>query len=378
MAKATKKRTPPSIPKAAVDIPIEQLLLDPENPRLVDHGVEEGASQATLVKSLWQMMDAQEVALSIAHNGFFRHEPLLVEAQGTKYVVLEGNRRLAAVRILLDDDLRKRLKATDLPDIDEIDSTRRGSLATLPCVVTTRRDVWQYLGFKHVNGPASWGSYAKAQYLAQIHDEYDVPLDDIAEQIGDMHSTAERMYRGLTVIQQAEDAGVFSRANSFKKFGFSHIYTGLDKPGIQRFLGITDKKRSERRPVPASKIKNLGELCLWLYGDKARDIPPLMKSQNPDLGILDFVLLSPKGVQGLRDGLPLGVSRDAVLGDKQLFRTAIHESKQALQRAHATLSTGFDPTEKDMMDFAREIEGLAGDLTTEMEAKRKARRRGRE
>lgn len=376
MAKtATKKTTPPSIPIQAVDIGVEKLLLDPKNPRLVEHGVEEGASQAVLVKSLWTMMAVQEVAMSIAHNGFFRHEPLIVEAQGDKYVVLEGNRRLAAVRILLDDDLRQRLKATDLPDIDKIDPARRASLKILPCVITTRRDVWQYLGFKHVNGPATWGSYSKAQYIAQIHNEYGVSLEDIAEQIGDTHSTVERMYRGLMVIEQAEEAKVFTRANSYKKFGFSHIYTGLDKPGIQQFLGITDKKRSARRPVPASKVKHLGELCRWMYGNKSQDLAPVMQSQNPDLGILDSVLLSPKGLQSLRDGLPLTVSRDAVLGDRQLFRSAVHESKQALQRAHATLSTGFDPKDKDMVNLAREIEGLAADLISEMGAKRKSSRR---
>lgn len=305
--KAHKKTSTPTIPREAVDISIDKLLLDPANPRLVEHGVEEGASQAVLVKSLWTMMAVQEVAMSIAHNGFFRHEPLIVEAQGSKYVVLEGNRRLAAVRILLDDELRKRLKATDLPNIDKLDRGRRDSLASLPCVVTTRRDVWQYLGFKHVNGPATWGSYAKAQYVAQVHHDYGVPLEDIAEQIGDTHSTVERMYRGLMVIEQAEEAKVFRRSNSYKKFGFSHIYTGLDKPGIQQFLGITDKKRSERKPVPPSRVKQLGELCRWLYGDKSQEIEPVMQSQNPDLKILDAVLLNPKGVQSLRDGLPLAV-----------------------------------------------------------------------
>lgn len=368
-SKAHKKQaSPPRIPQTAVDIPTDQLLLDPENPRLVEHGVPAGSTQAALVKSLWTMMAVEEVAMSIAYSGFFRHEPLIVEKHDSKYVVLEGNRRLAAVRILTDDDLRESLKATSLP---RIDAARRKSLESLPCVVTTRRDVWQYLGFKHVNGPATWGSYSKAQYVAQVHNDYGVPLEEIADQIGDTHSTVERMYRGLMVIEQAEEAKVFDRGNSIGKFHFSHIYTGLDKQGFREFLGITDKPRSERRPVPASKMKHLEEVCRWLYGDEAKDIAPVLKSQNPDLKILDAVLQNPVGLRSLRDGLPLAVSYDAVLGDKQLFRNAMHDSKQALQRAHATLSTGFDTKDTDMIKLASELEGLASDLSSEMDAKRR-------
>lgn len=375
--KKAKKRQRRGVPSAASGstegvqlIPVDQLRLDPENPRLAEYGLDSGANQSALLQGLWSKMAVEEVALSIAHNGYFPHEPLLVQKSGSNFVVLEGNRRLAAVRLLIDEDLRQKLKATNLPDIDTIDERRRQELQTLPCVVTTREAVWRYLGFKHVNGPATWGSYAKAQYIARVHNEYRVPLADIAQQIGDMHSTVERLYRGLMVVEQAEAEGVFDRTNSFGKFGFSHIYTGLDKPGIQKFLGIEKKKRDVRRPVPKSKIKNLGELCLWLYGDASQERAPVMRSQNPDLRILDAVLLDPDGVRSLRDGLSLKLAHNAALGDDRLFRGALQDSKQSLQQAHATLSTGFDPKDGDSFRLATEVEDLAIDLLQEMHSKK--------
>ena len=112
----------------------------------------------------------------------------------------------------------------------------------LPVIVTTRQESWRYLGFKHVNGPATWGSYAKAQYIAHVHNDYDIPLEEIAKLIGDYNSTVLRMYRGLMIVEQAEDAKVFKRADIAKnKFHFNYIYTGMDYPGIINFLGLRKK-----------------------------------------------------------------------------------------------------------------------------------------
>jgi hypothetical protein len=186
------------------DIETEKLSFDSENPRLAEYGVNSKTSQFELLKILWENLAVREVALSIAHNGYFRNEPLFVEKHGkNRFVVIEGNRRLAAIQLLLSEDLRKRLRATDLPVIS---AARRKELGKLPVLHTTRREAWSQLGFKHVNGPATWGSYAKAQYIAKVHNDYGVSLLEIARRIGDYHSTVERMYHGLMVIEQAEKA----------------------------------------------------------------------------------------------------------------------------------------------------------------------------
>ncbi|HTU90943.1 MAG TPA: ParB N-terminal domain-containing protein [Gemmataceae bacterium] len=166
-------------------------------------------------------MAVDEVAWSIAMNGYFEYEPLFVQKEDGKLVVIEGNRRLAAVKILLDKKLRGELRATDLP---EITKERAEELSTLPVIHSTREGVWQYLGYKHVNGPAEWGSFSKAEYIARVHRDYNVPLEEIAERIGDRHLTVQRLHGGWVILEQAEQNKVLSRDDRAKNhFAFSHL-----------------------------------------------------------------------------------------------------------------------------------------------------------
>jgi hypothetical protein len=366
----------PGVPTNAVyqRVEIDKLMLDPLNPRLAELGIPKSASQFDLLKALWEEMAVEEVAMSIAFSGYFEHEPLFVEkGRDETFVVIEGNRRLAAVKLLVDAGLRQKVRATKLPSIDK---GRAAELAELPVIVTTREDSWRYLGFKHVNGTATWGSYSKAQYIAHVYNDYGVPLEDIALQIGDYNSTVLRMYRGLMIVEQAEEAKVFTRADIAKnKFHFNYIYTGMDYPGIVGFLGLRSKGTTPRKPVPTAKLKNLGELMVWLYGRDSSDTPSLIKSQNPDLKTLDTVLLTESGVKALRDGLPLSVAQDISQGDERIFRQALQQAKQALQKAHGTLTTGFSAVETDVLKLAEDVESLAHDLVDAMATKKARDRR---
>jgi hypothetical protein len=269
-------------------VEVEKLYLDGKNPRLAEYSLGSKPTQRELMEILWQQMAVDELAMSIAAMGYFGHEPLFVAEEGGKLVVIEGNRRLAAVRLLLDKDERRRLKIDDLP---KISAARAKELATLPVVRTTREGIWQYVGFKHVNGPAKWGSYAKAQYITEVRQNYRVPLEQIAELIGDRNRTVQRLCRAMRVITQAEEAGVFQRENRYTGgFSFSHLYTGLDYDGFKTFLHIKDDSAESANPVPKNRLKELGELCCWLYGNKRDNIRPVIESQNPDLAILDEVL----------------------------------------------------------------------------------------
>ena len=142
----------------ATEIATDDLFLDPKNPRLRDLDLGASPSQIAILRALWSKMAVDEVALSIAENGFYRHEPLYATEEGGKLYVVEGNRRLAAVKLLRSEKLRQESRVTSLPSIS---SGARKNLDTLPVIICKRDQVWAFLGFKHINGPQAWESLPK-------------------------------------------------------------------------------------------------------------------------------------------------------------------------------------------------------------------------
>ena len=350
---------------AVQQIPVEQLHFDGRNPRLTEFSIGPDADDAEIMGWLWDVMDVQELVMSIAASGYFPHEPVvIIEEQGRK-VVIEGNRRLAAVKALLwPDKIEQRSQS-----IPEISEDARRELQKLPCLPSTRQDAWQYLGFKHINGPAKWSSYAKAQYIAEVHHTFDIPLREIARQIGDRHQTVQRLYRGLRVIEQAETAGVYHRKNRFNtRFAFSHLYAGLDYEGISSFLSVSEETAESPTPVPEDKLNALGEFCTWLYGNKLENRRPLIRSQNPDLRRLNAALSNPKSLAALRANIDLPTAVEISRPAAAVFEEALVAARLELQNARAYLTPGYEGSE-ELLRAAGTIADLADDLYREMERK---------
>lgn len=377
MSKKDPQLEPPvADPNEIVDLAVEQLLLDPENPRLA--WKEDRNNPEDLLKLLWTEMSVDEVAWSIAKNGFFPSEPLFVirenpeetRSEKIRYVVIEGNRRLASVLLLRSKELGKKIGATDLPDLsDEVIA----ALAKLPAIIyPDRESLWSPVGFRHINGIKPWDSFSKAKYVADVHEHYNVPLEEIAEKIGDRHLTVKRLYRGYKILEQAESQKLFSREDGARnRFYFSHLYTAVDQRAFQDFLGITDDDSLKPNPVPGSKLQELKELMVWLYGNKSQGIEPIVKKQNPDLNRLREVIETQASLSVLRSVGRLEVAFDVALGDIRRFRDALTRAKLELQNAKATVTTGFSG-EEDLYDIIIDIVSYAKSIESEMKTKRKS------
>ncbi len=346
---------------------VSDLHFDYENPRLAEYGINKSQTEDEILKILWEAMDVRELVQSIAASGFFPHEALIVAKDGDRNIVIEGNRRLAAVKVLLGGDKNKELGWA----VPTLSKEARADLENLPTIFSTREEAWRFLGFKHVNGPAKWSSYAKAAYIATVHKIFGIPLADIANQIGDRHNTVQRLYRGLMVLEQAEREGVYNRENvSSSRLAFSHLYTGLDYDGISSFLNVAPKERETESPVPKEKLKELGELCVWLYGDRSQNRRPVVQTQNPHLRMLNAVVANREAVAALRAGEDLSKSYEISRPATSVFEEALLAAKRELTTARAALSSGYDNSH-ELLKIAGSIANMAEDLYDEMERKAK-------
>ena len=214
-------------------VPVDHLLLDRLNPRLIEQA--EHMSDENIIARLYQDSELDELLQSISTNGYLDIEPLVaMPSNEGRLIVLEGNRRLAALRILREPDLVNRVYSSEAiripvpPTNDELRSTfDRVSVYLVP----SRESARSFIGFKHINGPFKWNAYAKGKFAATWYQEgrqAGFGLDRIARAIGDRHDTIKRMVSAIYVLEQAADKGLFSiEDRNVPRFNFSHLYTAL-------------------------------------------------------------------------------------------------------------------------------------------------------
>ena len=257
------------------------LKLDLTNPRAPS---ENFSDEAEVMDYLVDYADINELIQSILTSGWRDYEPLIVLSNTN--TVLEGNRRLAALRILRDADLRNQLR---------IDLEEEPSLKALPTRVriqrvSSRSQARAFIGFKHINGPFKWDSLAKAQYAAEWLRE-GADIKEVSRCLGDGHNTVVRLVNGWRVLSQSRSHGFDLKQRMRNKFYFSHLYTGLARPSVRRYLGLQADDFPtvlEADPVADENLDHLSRFMSWLYGQKNE--PAVIQRQNPDLNHLVDVL----------------------------------------------------------------------------------------
>lgn len=330
------------------------LLLDSSNPRLF--GTEAFASndQDLLLKTMWSF-GVVEIVESIAATGYQSVEPLFVEPdkQG-RLVVIEGNRRLTALQLLLDVPRAEKLGITDLPPLK---AGIRITCESVPIAIGKRADVWTFIATKHLNGPKTWDSLAKAGYIKYVHEKLGKSLKEIATSIGDRNATIIRMYESLKLIEQAESWGVFDRDDHAQKSGelpFSHLYTLVGYPSTRKFLGLSDDV-SEKPAVKSAHKKELGQVLTWVFGSDKRGILPIIKSQNPDLRFLAKALDNKRGIEALQAGYSPSLAAEMAEGDDTIVLRHLSRARDELQNAQRKFSTGYKLDPKKINAAIEEI-----------------------
>ncbi|HBR53908.1 MAG TPA: hypothetical protein DEA82_06870 [Flavobacteriaceae bacterium] len=347
--------------------PLSDIILDFENPRLSEFGINRRTDENTILTLLWDEMAVNELMYSIVSNGFWNYEPLIVvkDSESEKFIAIEGNRRLAAVKLIHNQELIDRSIPSHI--IEKIDDELLEETRKLPVIIVPDREkAWRYIGFKHVNGPAKWGSFAKAKYIAEIHNNFSVPIEQIAYQIGDTNNTAQKLYQGLMVLEQAKKEKVYDYEDvNAKRIYFSHLYTGIQRDGIRNYISLKDPEEESDKPVPDSKKENLRDLLLWLYGSKRDDIQSVIKSQNPDLKYLDEVLQNAEATAALKADEPLSYAHELSKPASAVFQETLLAAKRNLQKARGYVTTAYEGDEYHLK-VAGSVANLADDLYDDM------------
>jgi hypothetical protein len=252
-----------------------ELRLDPENPRLPEEVI--GESQSTILGYLFDNAVLDELATSYVNNGFFEHEPLMVAPHDGHFIVLEGNRRLAALKVLLQDEDAVAAGLRFSID-DELSNETRESLVHIPIFTVANRDeVRKYLGFRHIGGIKTWSAEAKARYIAGEVDraeDLSEAFREVARRVGSNVQGVRNAYIAITTLHRARDEhGIKIDSVLQNRFG---VWTRcMNSPEIRAHLGLGDPRTLEE--VRAQLEQLSGEGLAEVIGD----LTPQGSSKRP-------------------------------------------------------------------------------------------------
>ncbi|MGE0290581.1 MAG: hypothetical protein AB7I42_29885 [Bradyrhizobium sp.] len=280
----------------------QQLHLDLENPRF---GLNLAADEDEAIEFLLERADIRELWDSIIERGYEPYEPLVAfESSPDNYTVVEGNRRLAAIRTLLDPS---KVGAAKIAAPPEITAKIRATMGDIPVyVVDDRADADSYIGYKHINGPNTWGAFAKAKFASKLFDKLpaaaggeDTRVAKLSRRLGDGRQLILRSLVAFRIIQQAISEDMISQDRVEKgPFEFSHLYTVLQNRDARSYLGLGANPLSERMvveaPIPHTHLEQLRFMMRWLFGDEEHE--SVIKSQGTDRPRLQKVLASEEAI----------------------------------------------------------------------------------
>ena len=365
--------------ETTTSVPVEQLRLDRMNPRLV--GQAEDASDESIIARLYRSAELDELLQSISANGYLDIEPLIVVRASDEdaLVVLEGNRRLATLRLLREPALVRRIASAEklrisVPEVG--DSVRTTLHAVSVYLVASRERARAFIGFKHINGPAKWDAYAKAKFAADWYKagrKDGIGLDQIARAIGDRHDTIKRMVSAIYVLEQADENGLFGiKDRSTRKFNFSHLYTALSRSQYMEYLGLEAAwARHDPTPdqVPREKFDELKKVLVWIYGSTTNDVRPVVQTQNPDIKRLGEVLANAEGRHVLETTGSLDKAHARTERVDTRFTASLLTARDAIWDAAGSLRA-YDGQDQSLLDIAADVKETADSVHLSMKKKR--------
>lgn len=248
-----------------VNLSLDVIFLDPNNPRFVnenwtivsDTDIDKDSVQESTLQRMIREFNVDKLKNNMEINGYLPIDRVIVrEFTDGKYVVLEGNRRISAAKLL------KQLIESDVEYPDHVVQ----SLQIIPCLQylgTESNAAWIFQGLRHIAGVFEWSAYSKARLLAQQKEEGDLSLTQVGEIFGLSAHGAGQWIRGYYAFRQASDESDYYREVDERAYPyFQEIFSRSSAPVREWMEWKEDWNNNIFR---FENELNFDEFLSWLY-----------------------------------------------------------------------------------------------------------------
>src|SRR5690606_35095552 len=275
-------------------IKIENLRFDTDNPRITRRP--HGKSDDDMINALSREYPLWDLLTSIFASGIPEYEPLLVIQDKDAFTVLDGNRRLAAIKILNDHLAYEKFLPHYILRYSRNDAIAKIDEVPVLIVSPNDADLWRSRLIRHAHHPVPWTSFARACFVQLIENTHAITSEQIGHLIGLERKDVDRMMDPIRLIAFIEDRGVWNRSDvAGTRLYYSYLIKALSRSNILNHIGWGEKKS-----IKLINVSNTIELFVWLFGSRTKEKSTIIMEPDSDLDKLNVVLDSERALKSLR------------------------------------------------------------------------------
>lgn len=308
------------IPYRATMVPVARLAFYPDNPRVYSQFVDDADRTQDRIEARMVDLDhVRELRALIDRDGQVNDPLLVVPVEDVDpslgpelhFVVLEGNRRLAALRLVGRPTLPPTRVQCHILDFSAHTPSKRESL------------IFSLLGQLHIEGKKDWEPFERAAFIRRRHEIHKIPLDELVAEIGLGQRKLGTLIEAHRMMEKHEDT---KRSN----WSFYDAYVASTKLRKQR-ENIPDLDETVVRYIKRGDFRRAMDM---------RDrLPAILDSKGARK-----VFLRDEGESPFRDSLEVaeasGSTNDTFKHLKKFrVKIAAHETKRAIRRLLDTPQT---------------------------------------
>jgi hypothetical protein len=263
----------------ANNVILSNIYLDPNNPRFVsmnwehvsDERIAEESIQKTVIRKLESEFSIDRLIMTMEINGYLPIDRVVLrQISGTddSYVVLEGNRRICAAKLIQQ-------KENDNPG--SVPQEILDSIQLIPSLIYTGTNTeasWIFQGLRHIMGIQEWSAFNKARLIVTLMEEEGLSLTEVGKRFGLTAFGAGQWVRGYFAFKQAKEASDYTREVDEKAYPYFQEIFSRSNSSVREWLKWNETQKKFEDEL------NFNEFLSWLYPRNTNEIDESLDQTN--------------------------------------------------------------------------------------------------
>ena len=267
-------------------VDLGDVFLDPNNPRFwseqtrrrtPDRRVSEAVVQNRVEQEI-RRHGIEELQYSILRNGFLPLDRIVVrplEGAENQYVVVEGNRRLAALK-LLRSRIEENVVIEEHISDEYLDNLyeETNQIDVLVYSGTDSDDIsWILQGIRHIGGIRNWEPAQRAKLVADQIENGSASFTEAGQKFGLSARAVGRLYRSFKALEQMRQDDEYGK--KARNDYFSLFEEAYRNPHVRRWLEWSEDEYRFQNP------ENLHYFYSWITPDEDDEPEERRRIHNP-------------------------------------------------------------------------------------------------